>query len=96
MTVKTRDFHYQGWELLDAIDALIAYDHGALDSGAFDSEMREAVVSYLKGLDDESLRRILAEYARRLLTPEAILAGYGLSDVCNFIEWLSESHIPVV
>ena len=95
MTSETPEFRFRGWGLMDAIDALVSYDQGAQDAGVFDLELRNAVVSHLKQLDSELLRKVLAEYARRFLTDEAIRAGYGLDDVCKFVEWLSDFHISI-
>jgi hypothetical protein len=89
-------FTYKGWELFDAIDALSAFDHGARDSGAFDPDLRAAVFTHLKRMDDKSRRIILAKYARRFLTDEALSEGYGISDVCNFAEWLIENDVPIL
>ena len=95
MSSTTRRFEFKSWDLLDAIDALVSYDQGARDAGTHDADLRQAVVSYLRQLDDQTRREVLAKYARRFLTDEAIRAGYGLNDVANFVEWLSESHIPI-
>ena len=95
MTTEASEFRFKGWGLMDAIDALFSYDQGARDAGVFDLELRKAVVSHLKELDADLLRKILAEYARRFLTDEAVLTGYGLDDVCKFVDWLSELHIPI-
>jgi hypothetical protein len=91
-----RAFNYKGWDLFDAIDALSAFDHGARDSGAHDPDLKAAVFSYLKGVDDKTRRIILAEYARKFLTDEALSGGYGVSDVCSFVEWLSENDVPIL
>jgi hypothetical protein len=93
MATRTREFQFKGWDVLDALDALIAFDHGARDSGADDDELRTAIISYLNSLDEVARRHVLARYARRFLTDDAIQAGYGLSDVRNFTEWLAEYHV---
>lgn len=95
MTSGAREFHFKGWDLLDAIDALQSYDQGARDAGVFDLELRKAVVLHLNELDADLLRKVLAEYARCFLTDEAILAGYGLDDVCKFVEWLNDVDITI-
>jgi hypothetical protein len=83
-------FTYKSWTVFDAIDALMAHDHGATDSGVADDGLRAAVFEYIASLDGPGKRRLLATYARRFLTDEAIAQGYGLDDVAGFIEWVSE------
>jgi hypothetical protein len=95
MAIEMRRFTFEGWDLLDAIDALVAYDQGAHDSGVSDIDLRFAVVSHLRGLDEDAQRELVARYARRFLTEEAIVAGYGLRDVTKFVEWLSENGITI-
>jgi hypothetical protein len=82
-------FSYKGWDLFEAIDALMAYDSGVVDSGVSDEALRLSVRLHLESLDEDEFRRICAGYARRLLTDEAIAAGYGLEDVQSFIDWIS-------
>lgn len=96
MTTKTREFRFKGWDLLDAIDALLAFDGGALDSGTSDPDLRAAVLSHLRQMDVAPRQKLLAQYARRFLTDEAIREGYGLNDVAKFIEWLSEANISIL
>jgi hypothetical protein len=95
MSTQTQHFRFKSWDLLEAIDALVSYENGARDSGTFDLDLRQAVVSYLRGLDDDTRRGVLAQHARRFLTDDAILAGYGLRDVAAFVDWLSEWEISV-
>jgi hypothetical protein len=95
MTTERRDFEFKSWDLLDAIDALMGYDQGARDSGGFDLELRQAVVTYLKEIDDDARRKVLARFARRFLTDEHIVAGYGLADVWKFMDWLFYYNICI-
>jgi hypothetical protein len=89
MRTKTmREFDYPGWTLFKAIDALMAHDNGAFDSGVNDEALRSAVINFLGALDDAGRRKICAEFARGLLSDENIERGYGLEDVRNFMEWL--------
>jgi len=89
-------FEYKGWSLHEAIDALIAYDEGASDAGTGDEAMKESVRDYLLASDDDDFRRICAEFVRRqYLSDEAIVQGYGLSDVKGFIEWLAKLGIDI-
>ncbi len=83
-----REFNYQGWTLSKAIDALMAHDSGAIDSGVNDEAMRSAVIDYLGALGEAGRRKACAEFARGLLSDENIERGYGLEDVRNFMEWL--------
>lgn len=84
-----KEFHYRGWKLFDAIDALLAYDGGAVDSGVCDEQMKSAVADYFASLDQSEFRIACARYARNLLTDESLAQGYGLDDVRNFVEWIS-------
>jgi hypothetical protein len=96
MATQTREFYFKSWNLLDAIDALFAYDSGSRDSGTSDADLRQAVLSYLRDLDDEARHTLLARYARRFLTNDALRAGYGLKDVASFVEWLSDAGISIL
>ena len=58
MTTKTREFRFKGWDLLDAIDALLAFDSGALDSGTSDPDLREAVLSHLRRMDSATAAKV--------------------------------------
>jgi hypothetical protein len=87
------EFRHGDWGLFDAIDALMAYDGGATDSGVSDEELRKAVREYLKSLSDDKRRRTLAKYARCLLSDTALADGYGVDDVVRFAEWLEEMGI---
>jgi hypothetical protein len=89
----TMDFNYRGWDLLDAIDALMAYDHAATDSGVKDEDLREAVRSYLESLDWDERGRVLSRFAARYFTREVVESGTLLDEVKQFIEWLDEVGI---
>ncbi len=82
------DFAYTGWTLFKAIDALMAYDIGATDSGISDPDLRSAVVKFLNGLEDENRRKTLDRFAARYFTTEAIEGGYGIGAVKELIDWL--------
>lgn len=83
-------FAYKGYTLFDALDALLAFDGGATDSGVSDEDMRAAVKAYLGGLDPDARRKTLAVFARRYIDDRAIEGGYGVEDVVRFAEWLEE------
>ncbi len=83
-------FSFNGFTLFDAIDALMAYDVGACDSGTNDEAMREAVKGYLRSLSRDQLRRTCAFFARGYLTDKAIDEGHGVEDVAQFVGWLEE------
>lgn len=70
-------------ELWDAIDGLFAYDSGFTDAGIKDERLRAWVKEVIN--DPEFGARRLAEFAKRYLEPP-----YGLSDLKEFIDWLSE------
>jgi hypothetical protein len=76
--------------LASVIDALMAYDHGATDSGIYDPDLKAALKQYLDSLDDDAFRVKVADVARLMLTPERIAAGYGLGEVKGLIDWLSD------
>ncbi len=82
------DFDYPGWTLFNAIDALMAFDIGATDSGVSDLDLKAAVVKHLNGLDDDERRKILDRFAARYFTDEAIEGGYGIGAVKELIDWL--------
>lgn len=84
------EFDYRGFDLANAIDALMAYDHGATDSGISDYEMKDAVRSYLDELGDNERRIALAKVAQAMLSDERIEEGYGLDEVAGFSEWIEE------
>ena len=95
MPARTQTFQFENWNLMDAVDSVLAFDRGAFDSASSGADLRQAVLSYLRQLDDEARRNVLAQYCRRFLTDEAIRAGYGVNDIINFVEWLSEIGVPV-
>jgi hypothetical protein len=82
--------------LVEAIDALIAYDRGATDSGVDDESLKREVLEHLQSLDDLEFRETCAEYCRRFLTDEAIAKGYGMSNILSFGEWLAENGIDAL
>lgn len=79
-----------GMTLEDALDALMAYDHGATDSGVSDPRLKRKTLELLRSLGDGERRRALAVFARRYLTDEAIGRGCGLEDVRRAIDWLDD------
>ncbi|AGA28380.1 hypothetical protein [Singulisphaera acidiphila] len=87
------EFNFHGWTLSEAIDALMAYDGGATDSGIRDNAMKTAVRDYLQSLDQDSFRRTLAYIARDMLTDDAIDRGYGLAEVVRLAEWIDEINV---
>ncbi len=88
-------FEYKGWNLFDAIDAIMAFDEGAIDSGIADEEMRQAIVEYLKSLDRAERRKVCSEFARGLLTDESLSQGYSLEDVLTFANWISSLGVSL-
>jgi hypothetical protein len=92
---RIRSFEYKGWDLFDAIDALKAFDDGVADSGVGDEDMRTAIVDHLHSLNPAERRKVCAEFARQLLTDEAIAEGYGLEDVLAFANWILGLGIPL-
>lgn len=96
MDNNTISFIYHGWNLATAIDALMAYDSGCLDSGVYDPEMKIAVVDYLTSLSSDKFRQEMSVLIRdSYLTDVKIEAGYGVEDVKNLFEWLEQLGIDV-
>ncbi|MGG4288385.1 hypothetical protein ABEW81_11365 [Priestia megaterium] len=78
-------------ELFKILDGMFAFDTGCTDSGFKDEELRKEVIEYLSSLEDNDFRIILSTYIREYFVSEkAVKQGYGIEDVANFIEWLSE------
>jgi hypothetical protein len=79
--------------LKDALDGFYAYDSGSLDSGIHDPDLKAAVDTYLKSLDDASRKALLSRAGRDLfLSDEAIAQGYGLPDSSLFCHWLEDQN----
>lgn len=82
--------------LFEAIDALIAYDEGATDSGINDAEMRKEVQEKLLAMNEEEFRKTLAGFVRTYyLSPDALSKGYGLQEVKFFIDWLASIGVDI-
>ena len=78
-------------ELFDALDGLYAYDTGCVDSGIKDELLKNKVNEYLIDLNETDFRLIMSEFIReQFVSEEAIMQGYGISDVAAFIKWLSD------
>ena len=87
--MTANDFKYENWHLYEAIDALMAYDLGATDSGVKNDKLKEEVKKFLATLNSEDFRFVLSNYAREYLTDEILAIGYGLKDVLEFVKWLN-------
>ncbi len=85
-----KEFKQDKWTLNEAIDALMAWDLGCVDSGVKDARLKRSVGEYLKSLDDKEFRFATGEFARKYLSEEGLSKGYGLEDVRSFIRWLDE------
>jgi len=78
-------------ELFDALDGLMAYDGGATDSGIHDEALRARVKAHLHSLSDIDTNRVLGRFVRNvILSEQSIEEGYGIEDVKEFLDWLSE------
>lgn len=76
-------------QLFDALDGLMAYDHGATDSGIHDENLRQQVNVYLAGLDRVTRNKLLTQFLMVYCLSDAKLAeGYGLADVKVLLDWL--------
>lgn len=74
-------------ELSDALDGLFAYDTGCVSSGIRDERLRERVKCELRKRPEKWLDRWVRDC---FLSEEALKQGYGLEDVRQFFDWLSE------
>ena len=88
-------FEYKGWDLEEAIDALMAYDCGATDSGVYDPELKKRVQDFILNLSDKEFNLVLSKYARRYLTDEMLEKDYGLVNVQEAINWLKDLGIDL-
>ena len=78
--------------LWDALDGLLAYDLGATDSGIHDEALRARVRAQLEALPDDAFRLLISRYVReRMLSEEALTAGYGIEDVREFFTWMRDA-----
>jgi hypothetical protein len=90
---KIRGSEMDDETLSNALIGLFAYDTGSVDSGIHDEALRSRVIRELRRLADEDgeadrvrLSRIVRE---AFLTEEALELRYGIEDVKEFIDWLS-------
>ena len=88
--MNANDFTYDNWHLYEAIQALMAYDLGATDSGVKDDRLKEAIKKFFASLSDHDFRVIVSKYARDYLTDEMLASGYGLEDILEFVKWLND------
>lgn len=87
-------FKYKNYDLSEAIDGLMAWDSGCVDSGIKDDLLKESVGKYLKSLSDEDFRIEVGTLIRELyLSDKALAQGYGPEDVNVFFGWLSEEFL---
>lgn len=78
-------------KIYESIDKLFAYDQGATDSGC--NCNREETFSYLRALDEIERHTLLSFFARRYMTHDSIIEGYGLATIEKFINWLYDNNI---
>lgn len=71
-------------EVLDALDGLMAYDHGSIGSGIHDEMLRKCVQEWLHA-DEARTTETLRDWLRGLLDPP-----YGPEDVASAVRWLAE------
>lgn len=83
-----KPFDFGRWSIFDAIDAIMAQDLGATDSGVSFPDLRKALIGYLGTLNPNDFRVITGLFARRFLEKDSLEAGYGVADVVAFHEWL--------
>lgn len=76
-------------DLHDAVDGLMAHDHGALDSGIADAVLRSEARAALIAMTEEEFGRFAREHEDRYyLNREAFAAGYREDDADAFREWV--------
>lgn len=71
-------------ELVDRLDALMAWDHGALDSGCDDTSLRQRLENS-RGNDAE-IEAALLQLVRQYANDD----DYGLEDIASVIQWIKE------
>lgn len=71
-------------EVIKALDGLMAYDLGAIDSGTHDEVLRKRVQEWMD-VDDAATTEMLREWLRTYLEPP-----YGPEDVAFAIRWLRD------
>lgn len=88
-------------ELFDAMDGLMAWDNGCVDSGIKDEGLRRRVIAELDTLRHDGRSKnedyspkfssAIGRYINRYyLNEEAIAQGYGFADLLEFVSWLRE------
>lgn len=83
-------------EVRSAVDALSAYDLGAVQSGVRDEALRARVITHVRALSAEDRRALMARVLRDLcLTDVAIAQGYGAEDAASLIRWMDDNGILV-
>lgn len=83
-------FPYGEWESVwDALDALFAYDQGAIDSGVSDPNLRQRCIKQLDTMSEEEILKQVSVYCRTYLTDNALAQGYGIEDAIEFYERLT-------
>ena len=71
----------------DKILERFAYDTGAKDSGI--NHSKEEIKDYLLNLSENEFRLFLSRIIREeFLSEDALMQGYGIEDVCSFIDWI--------
>lgn len=73
-------------ELHDAIDGLMAYDHGATDSGISDPALRHTVGDYVRKLTKGQQNRLMMGFIHDRMHPP-----YGVEDMFEFLRWMRDT-----
>jgi hypothetical protein len=88
-------------ELFDAIDGLMAYDYGAVDSGIHDEVLRARVIEKLQAVaadgrsEHQLYSRAFSELVGRFIqqfciSKEALDRGYNFEDLVDVVEWIQK------
>lgn len=75
--------------LFDQLEAIHAYDVGAVDSGVHDEVPRRRLKEELFSLPEDELRLRLSRWVREAYLSDAGLeSGYGWEDALEFLRWV--------
>jgi hypothetical protein len=76
-------------EVFDRLEAIYAYDKGAVDSGVKDERLRAELMAQIDSASEDEFRLEFSRWLRNgLLSEEALAQGYGWEDVQSFCEWI--------
>jgi hypothetical protein len=81
-------------ELFDAIDGLMAFDAGMVDSGIKDEALRKQTIDYLNTLSEDDLNLVLSKFVKwYYLRDLETMKDYGLASIKELLNWLADQDI---